>query len=206
MENINNLFFDTETTSLNPGQIGQLAFILEGHGKILLAKNYFFKVDSMDEGAEKVHKMSMQFLEEASKGKTFADQYEEFYPYFRDSKLYAHNLKFDEKFISSEFWRVGISLRPVGRLCTMEAFKDILKIPNKYPKYGKYKNPNLGEVVNHFNLDENKILEYSGKLFGEAENISFHDARFDTTAMYVATNVYRETLAGGNEWHNTFCK
>lgn len=204
---MNNIFFDTETTGLNPGQIGQLAFIMEGEGKILLAKNYFFRVNEMEEGAEKVHKMSKEFLEKASNGKTFADQYEEFYKYFKDSKLIAHNLKFDEKFLSSELWRVGISFRPAGRQCTMEYFKELLKLPNRYPRYGKYKNPNLGEVVNYFNIDENKVLEFSKKLFGEGEDITFHDARFDTTAMYVATNIHREDIVGrGTAWHDMFCR
>lgn len=200
-----NIFFDTETTSLNPGQIAQLAFIVEGHGRIVTAQNYFFTVNEMDEGAQKVHGMSLEFLREKSHGKTFADQVNEFYPYFRDSKLIAHNLKFDEKFISSELWRVGISFKPIARQCTMEAFKEILRIPNKYRKYGKYKNPNLGEVVDFFNIDENKILDYSNKLFGEAD-ITFHDARFDTTAMFVATNIYRETISKGVQWHQMFCK
>ena len=48
-----NVFLDTETTNLTPGQIAQLSYIVEDNGKVQ-GKNFFFKVDSMDEGAEKV--------------------------------------------------------------------------------------------------------------------------------------------------------
>lgn len=205
MANIKKIFFDTETTSLNPGQIGQLAFIVESNGQVEAAKNYFFKVSEMDPSAEKVHKMSIEFLDKMSGGKTFAEQYEEFYPYFKEGKLIAHNIKFDEKFMSSELWRVGISFRPVDRQCTMEYFKEVLKIPAKNPRYGPYKNPNLGELVNALNINQDKVLAYSNKLFGAAD-ISFHDARFDTTAMYVCTNIYKEMMAGGHEWQNVFCR
>lgn len=205
MSNIKKVFFDTETTSLHPGQIAQLSFIVESEGKIETAKNYFFKVNEVDPGAEKVHGMSVEFLEEKSGGKTFADTYDEFYEYFRYGKLIAHNVKFDERFISSELWRLGVSFKPIEKQCTMQYFKDILQIPSKNPRYGKYKNPNLGELVSSLNIDQSKVIEYSGKLFGAAD-ISFHDARFDTTAMYVCTNVYKEMIQGGTEWQSIFCK
>lgn len=205
LSNLKTVFFDTETTSLNPGQICQLAFIVEDQNrKVEVAKCYFFKVDGVDPGAERVHKMSKEFLERESGGKTFADVYTEFYPYFRDNTLVAHNIKFDEKFMSSELWRVGISFRPVDRQCTMEYFKGILQIPNKNPRFGKYKNPNLGELISSFNINQDKVLEYSIELFG-GEDITFHDARFDTTAMYVATNIHRESQTNQTKWRDRFC-
>lgn len=199
------LFFDTETTDLNPGQIAQLSFIIEENGKILEAKNYFFTVDSMGEGAQRVHGMSKEFLFNESGGKRFGDFAEELFNYFSTTTLVAHNLKFDEKFMSSEFWRQNLSLRPAGRQCTMEYFKDVLKIPAKNTKYGKYKNPRLEEVVDAFKIDKEKVLKYSSELFGNG-NIGFHDSRYDTTAMYIAVNIYREMLSGGRDWHNAFCK
>ena len=204
---IKNIFFDTETTSINPGQIGQLSYIVEGRQGIELAVNHFFDVEEVDEGAYKAHGMTAENFRELSGGTKFADIYPYIAEMFSDKRLIGHNVAFDIKFLSSELWRCGVTLRPLERMCTMEAFKNVLKIPNKNPRYGPYKNPNLGEVVNYFNLDTDKILKYSSKIFGDdGGNIGFHDSRFDTTAMYVATCVYREKLHGGNLWTDIFVK
>lgn len=201
-----NVYLDTETTGLKPGQIAQLSMIVEESdtAKFVSAHNYFFEVSSMEEGAEKVHGFSMEALKELSGGVKFSDKHIEINEILKDACIVAHNEAFDERFISSELWRCGISFMPTGRTCTMERFKDIIKIPNKYPKYGKYKKPNLGEVLNFLNISTDKVKEYSCKLFNY-DGSAFHDSRFDTTAMYVAVNVYREKLHGGTEWNTTFC-
>lgn len=201
-----NVYLDTETTSLNPGQIAELTMIVEDEqtSKLLGAYNYFFTVDSMDEGAQKAHGFSIDVLRNLSNGERFADRYQEILDILTDANIVAHNEVFDEKFISSELWRCGISFKPAGRTCTMEAFKNILKIPAKYKKYGPYKNPKLEEVLKYLSISPDKVSEYSKELF-KYNGSTFHDSRFDTTGMYVAVNIYREKLHGGSDWHRRFC-
>ena len=63
------LVFDTEATDLEPGQICQLAYLLEQDGEIT-ARNYFFSVDDMSPGAQEVHGFSKEMLEELSNAAT----------------------------------------------------------------------------------------------------------------------------------------
>lgn len=199
------VYFDTETTSTNPGQICELSIIHENEQRqVDFAKNYFFKVDSMTEGAQAVHGYSIESLELLSNGLTFKDYYNELLPIFSENILVAHNVAFDEKFISSEFWRCGISFKPIGRTDTMEYFKNILKIPAKYKKYGPYKNPKLSEVLEYFKVNTYAVQKYCNELFG-GEMKTFHDSRFDTTAMYVVVNLQREAVNGETTWHRKFC-
>lgn len=201
------VYLDTETTGFVPGQIAELTVIVEDTetNQLIAAQNWFFTVDEMDEGAEKVHGLSRDKLWGLSGGRKFADCIQEITTILDGAELVAHNEVFDERFISTELWRCGISYRPVSRLCTMEIFKPILAIPSKYKKYGKYKNPKLEEVLNYLNISPEKVSEYSKKLFNYNGDTDFHDSRFDTTGMYVAVNVYREKLHGGTAWHNAFC-
>lgn len=202
---LENIFFDTETTDINPGQIGQLSYIIEGSSGVLNAGNLFFKVDKVSEGAEKVHGFSAQDFEKLSGGLTFKDRLDEVYSAFNGRRLVAHNVGFDIKFISSELWRCGISFKPLESQCTMEFFKNVLLIPNRYKKYGQYKNPKLSEVVDYYNINNDKLRAYTEQLFGNQGDIQgLHDSRFDTTAMYVVTNIYREKMNGLRDWHNIF--
>ena len=205
---IKNVFFDTETTGWTPGQVGQLSFIVENQGQIELAKNYFFTVKEMDYGAEKAHHMSKEFLEKQSGGMVFKDAHEEIHQVFKGSRLIAHNLSFDERFLSAEFWRLGIPFEASERQCTMEFFKNIVQIPNKNARHKSFKNPKLAEVVEAFRLDTEMLMKYSKHLFGSSgEDITFHDSRFDTTALYVATIIYREmSSSSGKDWQNLFCR
>lgn len=204
------VYLDTETTSLNPGQICEMSLIVEENNTFKYAKNYYFKVDSMDRGAQAVHNLSMEALEQLSGGKVFSDYASEIYEQLNGATLVAHNLPFDEKFISQELWRCGISFKPFGRYDTMEQFKDVLKIPARYKKYGPYKNPKLSEVVHYFGISEQKISWYSNLIFNCNDNKSiYHDSKFDTTSMYVAVNTYKEMLYGGDKqtsWRDTFGK
>ncbi|MBR1454706.1 MAG: 3'-5' exonuclease [Lachnospiraceae bacterium] len=203
-----NVYLDTETTGLNPGQIGQLTVIIEDTDlNKVETKNYFFEVSEMEEGAQKIHGFSIEDLRSLSGGKKFADYKDELLSIFNNATLIAHNLPFDEKFISSEFWRTGISFKPFGRYDTMQYFTNIVKIPSRsrFSK-GGYKFPKLSEVGSFFNVNIDKVKEYTNRLFcGSDKEQGFHDARFDTTLMYVCVNLERERLNGGNSWHNMFC-
>lgn len=203
-----NVYLDTETTDFNPGQIAELSMIVENTdtGAIESRHNYYFTVDEMTEGAQEVHGYSIELLKSLSGGKRFADYHEEILNILQDAIIVAHNENFDEKFISTELWRCGISFKPAGRFCTMQSFKDILQIPAKYTKYGKYKNPKLSEVVDYLRIDTKKVAEYTAELFGTADKEDvYHDSRFDTTAMFIAVQVQREKLHGGSTWISRFC-
>lgn len=197
------IYLDTETTSFNPGQICELSLIIEEPGTSVDAKNYFFEVDKMNSEAESVHGFSIDDLKKLSGGLRFKDYKEELLSLLSENVLVAHNLPFDEKFISSEFWRCGVSFKPAGRLDTMEYFKPILKIPAKNRRYGPYKNPKLSEVAEYYNIDLNKSKELCDKLFGRGET-GYHDSKFDTTIMYIIVNLHREELHGGDTWHKKF--
>lgn len=200
------VFLDTETTGLAPGQIGQLSMIIEEDNGKVSAKNYFFKIDYITQGAEEVCGRGIEFYKEASCGKVFADYKDEIYSILDGATLIAHNLKFDENFISTEFWRQNIVFKPAGRFDTMEYFREICQLPGG--KRGqKYKNPKLTELVDYFNVNEDKARKYSIALFGneDSTNTGFHDARFDTTSMFIAFHIYQDTLYGKQDWANMFC-
>lgn len=200
------VFFDTETTGFTPGNIGQLSMIIDEDGKIT-AKNYFFKVDYMSDGAMEACNRDVEFYKNASKGKVFADYKDELLELLSNATLIAHNLNFDENFISTEFWRQNIMFTPANRFNTMTYFRDICKIPKT--RGTGFKNPKLCELVKHFSIDEDKVLKYTLQLFGDNEdvgNIGFHDARYDTTAMFVAFNIQQNLLNNKTDWKDTFCK
>lgn len=176
------IFFDTETTGLRPGQIGQLTYIVEENNQFVKCRNLFFTVDMMEAGAEKVHGFSMELLQTLSEGKRFEDHLEEIRGDFKDGIVIAHNVNFDLKFMAAEFARLGITFEYKKPFCTMEYFKDIAMIPARNGV--GFKNPKLEEVVKHFDLERESILAATKKLF-KCDNVSYHDARYDTTAMYI---------------------
>lgn len=176
------VFFDTETTGLRPGQIGQLTYIVEENGKVIKNNNLFFRVNMMEPGAERVHGFSMELLEELSGGKTFEDSIDEIKNDFNDAIIIAHNVNFDLKFMNAEFERLGIPFSFKKTFCTMEYFKDITKIPAR--NGGGYKNPKLEEVVQYYQIEKENIMNATNRLF-DCSEVSYHDARYDTTAMYV---------------------
>ena len=196
------VFLDTETTGLAPGQIAQLSMIIEEESGEVRAKNYFFAVKFMEQGAIDVCGRDKEFYDNVSEGKVFADYKDEILEELKDSTLIAHNIKFDENFISTEFWRQNITFKPADRFDTMEYFRDIVKIPGKY---GKYKNPKLEELVNSFSVNKEKIKEYSEKLFNYTEPAGFHDARYDTTSMFIVFQIYRDSLYDRTSWKEAFC-
>ena len=179
------LFFDTETTSIRPGRICQLSYIIVDSGvkpQQTFGKNYFFTVDEMDPSAEAVHGFSLEKLYDLSNGNYFEDSYEEFLEDFIQADfIIGHNVSFDIKFLSHELlYILGEEFNAKRTFCTMNYYKDILKL---LKNNGEYKNPKLQEVVDYFNISKSKIEETADKLFEGSGN--YHDARFDTAATYL---------------------
>ena len=205
---LDKVFFDTETTDLKPGQIGQLAYIKEKTTGEIEAGNYFFAVDNVSDGAAKVTGRDTEFYTQASCGIKFADKADEIYRVFDNSMLVAHNLPFDENFLSMEFWRVGktLALTPDKRFDTMQYFTDVLKIPNYRGGKKKYKYPKLEELVSRLNINKEKVKLATSKVFSEyfKENYGFHDAMYDTMSMFIAFAVYRDMLNGTDYYKSAF--
>lgn len=178
------LVFDTETTSIKPGQICQLSYItIDASSKPqrTVGKNFFFTVEEMDPNAEAVHGFSLQKLYDLSNGLYFEDYLEEFLNDFVEADfIIGHNVNFDIKFLKHELEGMGIEFTPKHIFCTMHYYINICKIPKAN---GEIKNPKLEEVVNFLNISKEQITEKANELFQGSGN--YHDARFDTTATYL---------------------
>lgn len=200
------VYFDTETTGFKPGQICQLSVIVEDDGKIS-AHNFFFEVKNVEEGAAAATGRGTDFYKQVASNIFFKDKADEIINIFTDATFIAHNLKFDEGFLSAELWRCNKQVTPKDRVDTMHVFTDIVKARNSY---GKVKYPKLSEVVSHYMIDENKVKHLVHTWFDCSDNTSdaFHDARFDTTCMFVAYQIYLEDLYNlpEKQWKNNFTK
>ena len=178
------LFFDTETTGLMPGRIIQLSYIMQTETDVK-AKNFFFYVDYIEPSAVAVHGFTPEKLFTLSCGKTFSCDIEEIYDDFLSADLVvSHNFAFDLKFMIAEFLYQDRQFRYRESLCTMKFFTDLLRMPRKSGKGFKY--PKLSELCEALEIYPYDISTASLNLFEDAG--AFHDARYDTTAVYRAFN------------------
>ena len=176
--------FDTETTSLYPGQICQLSYVCQS-GSDLRARNLFFTVDKMDYSAYAVHGFSLEKLKVLSGGKRFSDYIDIIEKDFCSADLIvSHNTAFDFSFMRSEFERLGKVFKIKEEFCTMKKFTPECKLARKSGVGYKY--PKLSELCAHFGISDEQIRLASQKIFGTTAG--YHDARFDTTAVVLALN------------------
>lgn len=202
---MNKIFFDTETTGLKPGQIGQLAYIIQTDNNEIIGKNHYFEVGYVEEGAAKVTGMDTEFYKKASCGQKFADRASEIASDFNDKLAIAHNIEFDKNFMSIEMFRADTQFCLNNTFDTMEFFRDMCKIPDRR-RPDRFKNPKLIEVIHSLNIDEHKIELYSEKVFN-LHSGNFHNAMYDATALMIMFNVYGEihnSIQG--YWRDTFVK
>lgn len=178
------LFFDTETTGLYSGQICQLSYIMKTK-EITLAKNFFFSVDFVEPSAFAVHGFSVEKLKELSLGKEFSHHFNEINADFEKADLIcAHNTSFDIGFMRREYEKLGQTFYVKNEFCSMKKSTPICKLPRKNNKGYKY--PKLIELCEFFEVSDSDINKQANILFGSQS--SYHDARFDTTALYLAVN------------------
>lgn len=178
------LYFDTETSGLHPGQICQLSYIMQYKDKTC-AKNYFFTVDAVDYSAYMVHGFSVDRLFNLSNGKRFSYFIKEISLDFERADLVvSHNTAFDFMFMRAEFERLGKVFSVKNEFCSMKKMTPVCKLTRS--KGVGYKYPKLSELCLHFGISDREIALTSEKLFGKSAN--FHDARFDTTAVFLAVN------------------
>lgn len=181
------IYLDTETTGLTPGQICQLSYVLQDDRKTV-AKNYFFKVDYMPKEAFMVHGFSKEKLDELSYGKTFKDSIEEIDEDFITADLLiAHNFSFDSAFLREEFIRANKVFTYKNALCSMKNTVNVCKLIRAH---GGYKYPKLNELCFHFGITDKEIEKTVSSLFNGG--CGYHDARFDTSALYLAMNYAME--------------
>ena len=178
------LIFDTETTSIKPGYICQLSYILidaSSKPQKTIGKNFFFTVEDMDPAAEQIHGFSLEKLYELSNGLYFEDLVDEFLEDFQEADfIIGHNVNFDIRFLKHEVEGMGLEFEPKNKFCTMRYYINICKIPKAN---GDIKNPKLEEVIKFLNISKEQISKKSKELFNDVNN--YHDARYDTTATYL---------------------
>ena len=178
------LVFDTETTSIKPGQICQLSYItIDASTKPQKTegKNIFFTVDEMDPNAEAIHGFSLEKLYDLSDGLYFEDLVENFLKDFEEADfIIGHNVNFDIRFLKHELEGMGLEFTPKNIFCTMQYYINICRIPKAN---GDIKNPKLEEVIKFLNITKEQISTKADELFQGSGD--YHDARFDTAATYL---------------------
>ena len=187
------IYFDTETTGLRadgfllngvvyPGKICQLAYIMDEDG-VLSPKNFFFAVEAIDPDASRVNGLTVPLLLELSSGAVFSDYADEIWQDFASADvLVAHNLAFDERFMRTEFQRLGMSFEVGDKgFCTMRRFAPVLKLPGR----GRfYKMPSLAEFATFEGVTDLDIMSMMDDLYHTRK--AAHDARHDIVKMYLA--------------------
>ena len=178
------IYFDTETTGLYPGQICQLSYIMQDKNGVV-SKNFFFSVDYVEYSAFLVHGFSKEKLSELSFGKKFSDHFLEIKTDFeRADVIVAHNTSFDFSFMRKEYERLNQTFLIKNEFCSMKKFTPICKLARKTGVGYKY--PKLNELCLFLGVSEEDIHKTACSLFNS--NSAFHDARFDTSALYLAVN------------------
>ena len=186
------LYFDTETTGLRPGNICQLSYVMEDAFGVM-AKNFFFTVDMVEYSAYLVHGFSVEDLFNLSGGKRFVEHIKEIaFDFALADLIVAHNISFDLNFLRAEFDNVGECFRYKNDFCSMKSAVPICKLPRKTG--AGYKYPKLTELCQFLHIIEDEIVDKERLLYGSIT--SSHDARFDTTALYLcakkASEIYPE--------------
>ncbi|MBO4262583.1 MAG: 3'-5' exonuclease [Clostridia bacterium] len=174
------IFFDTETTSLTPGRIIQLSYIMKD-GEKTSAKNFFFGVEYIEPTATAVHGFTVDRIAELSAGKTFSWAADEIYDDFANADLIVgHNVKFDINFMIAEFGYIDRRFRYNEEFDTMKYFTPIMKMPRS--SHRGYKYPKLSELCEYLDVYPYDVTRGTQAYYGEA-GVSSHDARYDTVAM-----------------------
>lgn len=178
------IFLDTETSGLSPyeDRICQLSYIITNEDlNILGAKNFYFYLNEVDDGASRVHGLTPNVLKELSGGKVFRDFANEIKKDLEDSIVVCHNIEFDLNFLEQEFKRISLECELFKDcFCTMGVYTDILKIPHPYYHF-KY--PKLEEVIDYLNIPNARIEDVINRSFGKSNG--FHDARYDVACTYL---------------------
>lgn len=156
------IFLDTETTGLYPAQghrVIEVAAVEVVNRR--LTKNhfhYYLNPDrEIDQGAQEVHGISLEFLQDKPR---FADIANDLIAFIADSELIMHNAPFDVGFLNSEFGLLG--LKTVEQITAKVT--DTLKIA-KEMRPGQRNN--LDALCRHFGIDNSKRTLHGALLDAE---------------------------------------
>lgn len=185
------IYLDTETTGLRPGKICQLSYVLQDAFGTK-TKNFYFMVDYIEPSASAVHGLTKEKLLTLSNGKTFKDYAEEIFLDFQNASLIVtHNTSFDFSFIREEFDRLEKLFSPQNSFCSMKNAVTVCKL--KRTNSNGYKYPKLSELTAFLGITDQEILTTTEKLF--QTKCGYHDARFDTTAVYLVCEKARKVFS-----------
>ena len=175
-------FLDTEGTGNRDNQIAQLSYIITNDRmEVVKARNYYFKVKSMNPFATRLHRLTKEKLEKLSHGRDFGHHAAEIAEDLRHCQLVCHNSRSDIDLLREEFDKAGISFEPYDSFCTMAHFKSVCVIADKH---GANKNPSLKELIAFFAVDDEEISQCTPELF-DAGKLPAHDSRYDAAALYL---------------------
>ena len=115
------IVLDTETTGLDVAEGHRIIEIgaVEIVNRTVTSRFYHQYLNperEIDAGAQEVHGISVESLQDKPK---FADICEEFIEFIRDSELVIHNAEFDVGFINQELKNVENNIRKVTELCSV---------------------------------------------------------------------------------------
>lgn len=176
------IVFDIETDGSKTSRVCQLSYLMVSRWRVN-AKNMYFKLDYMNYHAQKVHGLSIYKLRRLSGGEIFADRADEIYRDFTNAEVWiGHDVQCDVRYLTNEFRRIGVDIRPPATFCTLKRYTREVNIPLKQNP-SKLKPPRLEELMQHFGITPKLVTEKCARWFGGGDHA--HDARYDTVATYL---------------------
>ena len=156
------IFLDTETTGLYPAQGHRVIEVaaVEVVNRRLTKNHFHYYINpdrEIDQGAQEVHGISLEFLQDKPR---FADIAKDLIAFIADAELIAHNAPFDVGFLNSEFGMLG--LKTVEEITAKVT--DTLKIA-KEMRPGQRNN--LDALCKYFGIDNSKRTLHGALLDAE---------------------------------------
>lgn len=156
------IFLDTETTGLYHAQGHRIIEVaaVEVVNRRLTHQHFHYYVNperEIDEGAQAVHGISLEFLQDKPR---FADIAQDLIAFIADAELIMHNAPFDVGFLDMEFGL--IDQKPVKSI--VEKVTDTLKLA-KEMRPGQRNN--LDALCKHFGIDNSKRTLHGALLDAE---------------------------------------
>lgn len=156
------IFLDTETTGLYPAQGHRIIEVaaVEVINRRLTKNHFHYYINpdrEIDQGAQEVHGISLEFLQDKPR---FADIAKDLIDFIADAELIAHNAPFDVGFLNSEFGMLGL-----------KTVEDITAKVTDTLKLAKEMRPgqrnNLDALCKHFGIDNSKRTLHGALLDAE---------------------------------------
>ena len=176
------IVFDIETDGTKNSRVCQLSY-LKVYRWSVKGKNMYFTLDYMNPHAQQVHGLSVRKLRQLSGGERFSARMDEIYSDFMNAEVWiGHDVQCDVRYLTGEFRRQGIIIKPPATFCTLKRYTETLHIPLKQNP-SKLKPPKLEELMGYFGVTPELVTKKCEKWFGGGDHA--HDARYDTAATYL---------------------